>query len=179
MECVFKNTFFMVICVLVFVNGGNRVEAQVHHVVGQDPGWEVATNIASWASGRDFFVGDFLWFSYSNSLDKDYVVEVKSKEEFESCDVSNPIKMYTNGLDQISLQEEGIRYFASANPDKCKNGLKLPVQIKSKSTADIQSSSSSFDNVLAKEPTSPSSSTKICGSILMIIGAIIIYQMGI
>ena len=63
MECVIKNTFFMfmtVISVLVFVNGGNRVEAQVHHVVGQDPGWEVATNIASWASGRNFFVGDFL-----------------------------------------------------------------------------------------------------------------------
>ncbi|KAL2932161.1 Uclacyanin 1 [Bienertia sinuspersici] len=178
-----KKTMMMVIMMMVGVYGGNRAEAQAraqaHHVVGDDRGWEVASDVASWAASRTFVVGDFLWFAYSTGLEKDSVVELNTKHEFESCDLSNPIKMYTNGLDKITLEEEGIRYFASSNPVSCKKGLKLPVEIKPKSTAVIQSSSSSSKADLAQEPTAPSSSTRMCGSTLVIIGAIIFYYIGI
>ncbi|XP_021719777.1 uclacyanin 1-like [Chenopodium quinoa] len=181
MGCV-KNNLFMLLLLLVvvvFVIGGKKAEAQVHHVVGNDRGWELASDIASWAAGRSFVVGDFLWFAYSSGLEEDKIVELKSKNEFESCDLSKPIKVYDNGLDKISLEEEGIRYFASTNPESCKKGLKLPVEIKSKSTDVIQSSTSSWNSVLAQEPTAPSSSTKICGPTFIIIATIIFYYMGI
>nr|GMC87882.1 mavicyanin-like isoform X2 [Ipomoea batatas] len=59
----------------------------------------------------------------------DSIVELGSLEEYESCDLSNPIRMLTDGLDKISLDGEGIRYFASGNIDNCRNGLKLPVNV--------------------------------------------------
>lgn len=37
---------------------GKWVGAQVHHVVGGDRGWDPATNLSSWRSGRIFRVGD-------------------------------------------------------------------------------------------------------------------------
>ena len=177
----------MLVMVLLFVYGEHWAEAQVNHVVGEDRGWELASDIGSWVEGRTFIVGDFLWFAYSSGLDKDNIVELKSKDEFESCDVSNPIKMYTNGVDQIALEQEGIRYFTSASSESCKKGLKLPVEIKSKSTAVVRPSSSSsssssslsWTSALAQEPTAPSSSTKIYGSTFMIFVAIIINLMGI
>ena len=33
-------------------------EAQVHHVVGGDLGWDASHDISSWASGKTFRVGD-------------------------------------------------------------------------------------------------------------------------
>ena len=53
-------------------------------------------------------------------------MELKSKEEYEACDVSNPIRMVADGVD---LVEEGIRYFASVKPESCKSGLKLHVEV--------------------------------------------------
>lgn len=38
--------------------GGKWAEAQVHHVVGGDQGWDASHDIASWASGKTFMVGD-------------------------------------------------------------------------------------------------------------------------
>jgi hypothetical protein len=66
-------------------------------------------------------------FAYSAAQES--VAELKSKEEYESCDMSNPIRTYTDGLDGISLEGEGIRYFASYSPESCKNGLKLHVEV--------------------------------------------------
>lgn len=57
------------------------------------------------------------------------MVEVRGVEELESCDVSNPIRMYGEGVNHVALEEEGVRYFTSANPDTCRNGLKLPVTV--------------------------------------------------
>lgn len=142
----------------------------MHLLHKKEPHWLVY-NCEKWAG-----------FAYSSGIDKDKIVELKSKDEFETCDVTKPIKMYDNGIDKISLQQEGIRYFASANPESCKKGLKLPVEIMSKSTAAIQSSSlttTSWNAAMAQEPTAPSSSTKICGPTLLIIAALILNCMGV
>lgn len=63
---------------------------------------------------------------FNYSAEHESMVELKSMEEYLSCDVSNPIKMYT---DKVSLEEEGIRYFASGNLESCKDGLKLHVVV--------------------------------------------------
>ncbi|XP_077211133.1 early nodulin-like protein 14 [Tasmannia lanceolata] len=66
-------------------------------------------------------------FTYSAALES--IAELKNREEYESCDVSNPIRMYTDGLDKVLLDAEGTRYFASTKLDKCKDGLKLHVDV--------------------------------------------------
>uniref|UniRef100_A0A7C8ZY41 Phytocyanin domain-containing protein n=1 Tax=Opuntia streptacantha TaxID=393608 RepID=A0A7C8ZY41_OPUST len=179
------NWLVVVVVAVVWQGGKWGVEGQVHHVVGDDRGWDLTSaDIAAWAATRTFAVGDFIWFAYSGGIGQDRVVELKSKEEFESCDLRNPIRMYTDGLDKIPLEEEGIRYFASSNIESCKKGLKLPVDVKSKSRAENEESISIATSEeaalsLAQEPTAPSSSTKICGSIMIIIGGLMLSHVGV
>lgn len=82
----------------------------------------------------------FIWyvfpkFSHYGSAGISYttaqgiIMELQSKEEYDSCDVTNPIKMYTEGVDSISLEREGIRYFVSSEPENCNKGLKLHVEV--------------------------------------------------
>ncbi|KAK9155459.1 hypothetical protein Sjap_002939 [Stephania japonica] len=104
-----------------------KVKNKRHHVVGEDRGWDSSSDIASWSSDRLFMVGDDIWFAYSAA--EEMIAELKSKEEFESCDVSNPIRTYVDGLNIIPLVDEGHRYFASSKAEKCKNGLKLHVDV--------------------------------------------------
>ncbi|XP_055827950.1 mavicyanin-like [Solanum dulcamara] len=140
--------------------------AQVHHVVGEDRGWDPSTDVASWSSQRVFRVGDKLWFTYSTTHEN--LVELRNEKDFTSCDVSNPIKMYTDGLDTISLEGEGIRYFVSGNTESCKNGLKIPVKIQPKEKNMAQNVGSM---AVADGPTLPSASTNLNGlSYLLVVG---------
>ncbi|KAG5561285.1 hypothetical protein RHGRI_004346 [Rhododendron griersonianum] len=132
--------------------GGKWVGAQVQHVVGGDRGWDASSDLGTWSSDRIFAVGDKIY----------KVVEVKSKEEYESCDVSNPIKMYTNGLDSLTLDKEGIRYFASWKPESCKNGLKLHVEVQSPQAKHL-SHTVVTPEVMADGPTTPSASAQLYG----------------
>ncbi|KAM3201586.1 hypothetical protein T459_29087 [Capsicum annuum] len=149
---------------------------QVHHVVGDDRGWDPSTDVASWSSNRVFRVGDKIWFTYSSAQES--LVELRSEEDFTSCDVTNPIKMYTDGLNTISLEGEGIRYFASGNTESCKNGLKMPVKIQPKEqkvAQNVVSMDVADGNVVSMDvadgPTLPSTSTNLNGlSYLLAIG---------
>ncbi|KQK01054.1 hypothetical protein BRADI_3g53573v3 [Brachypodium distachyon] len=38
--------------------------AAVQHVVGGDPGWDVASDVLAWAADTHFAVGDTLWFKH-------------------------------------------------------------------------------------------------------------------
>ncbi|KAE8728580.1 tropinone reductase-like protein [Hibiscus syriacus] len=86
----------IVAVVMAATLGGKMAGAQVHHVVGGDQGWDPSSDVASWSSG----------FAYSTA--EESIAELNSKEEYESCDVSNPLRMYTDGLDDIPLDGEGI-----------------------------------------------------------------------
>ncbi|KAJ0081892.1 hypothetical protein Patl1_09813 [Pistacia atlantica] len=139
--------------------GGKWAAAEVHHVVGNDRGWDLPSDVAGWSSGRVFRVGDKLWFTYSAAQES--IAEIKTKEEYESCDVSNPIKMFTDGLDSILLDGEGIRYFVSSKTENCKNGLKLHVDVVPKHTPENPKVSKSKGSALAlaAPPTTPTPSS--------------------
>ncbi|PSR98395.1 Uclacyanin 1 like [Actinidia chinensis var. chinensis] len=167
----------LLVAVVVVVVGlaGRWAGAQVHHVVGADRGWDPSSDLASWSSARIFTVGDKIWFTYSAAQDK--IVEVKSKEEYEACDVSNPIRMYTNGLDSVSLEEERIRYFASGKPENCKNGLKLHVDVQPLAQANHDQHRTVVGSALAVAdgPTSPASAHAYGLSYVFFIGLLICY----
>lgn len=96
-------------------------------------------------------------------------MELKGKEEYESCDASNPIKMYTDGLDAIPLEREGIKYFVSSEPENCKNGLKVHVNVQPKSTSD-NVNAHPIPRVEADAPSVPSGSAHYgVSSVLMLV----------
>ncbi|KAJ7967775.1 Early nodulin-like protein [Quillaja saponaria] len=163
----------MMILALVIISASSDakwVTAQVHHVVGGDRGWDQSSDLDSWSSGRVFTVGDKIWFTYSAAQEK--IAEVKSKEEYESCDMSNPIKMYTDGLDSIPLVGEGIRYFLSGELEHCKSGLKLHVEVQPKpkpNAPKVQELVGSKSVVAADGPSSPSGSAHHGGNTVLIL----------
>lgn len=97
---------------------------------------------AGWCACFFFCYFAAVGFTYSAALES--VVELRNREDFESCDISNPIRMYTDGLDKVSLDGQGSRYFASGSLDSCKKGLKLHVHVLPPPPP--SSSSSSSDN---------------------------------
>ncbi|CAN0910321.1 FAH [Linum grandiflorum] len=158
-------------------------EGQMHHVVGGDRGWELATDLASWLDGRTFRVGDRIWFAYSAA--EGGVYELRTKEEYYTCDSTNPIKMYTDGLNSVHLTGEGVRYFVSSNTSSCKEGLKLHVEVLpqgiSKENDQIATtvSSSSLGYVVAAGPTAPSGAAHIGGSLLLGVAGFVLWFVGI
>ncbi|KAH8486027.1 hypothetical protein H0E87_027473 [Populus deltoides] len=143
----------VLVLVLVSLNDG----AQVHHVVGGDRGWHPYSDIGSWSSARTFRVGDKIWFTHSAAQGS--IAEVETKEEYLTCDVSNPIRMYTDDSDGITLDGEGVRYFTSSSSDKCKNGLKLHVEVvvpeaRTDTTTTAQVASEGSDKAIAAPPES-------------------------
>ncbi|GAA0150090.1 hypothetical protein LIER_09107 [Lithospermum erythrorhizon] len=106
---------------------GHMAAAIHHHVVGDDKGWDISSDLATWASGRVFKVGDNIWFDKTASQES--LVELESVNEFSSCDLTNPIKMYTEGINKVSLDGEGSRYFISGDSGSCKKGLKLHINV--------------------------------------------------
>ncbi|KAL4585397.1 hypothetical protein LXL04_010017 [Taraxacum kok-saghyz] len=118
----------MVLFFATVVVGGKFAGAQlVHHVLSDDRTSDTTTDVGSWTSGRMYRVGDHLLFRYLSP--QDTIVELASIEEYYACDLTNPIRMYTEHVNKVPLEKEGIRYFASSSYDKCKNGLKLPVHV--------------------------------------------------
>ncbi|GLU15647.1 hypothetical protein SLE2022_321200 [Rubroshorea leprosula] len=164
-----KKMLVVLFTMAVVTFGGNLAGAQMHHVVGGDRGWSPSSDMASWCSGRNFRVGDKIWFSYSAA--EESVAEVGSMEEYVSCNVSNPIRMYTEGINSISLDKEGMRYFTSGKPESCKNGLKLPVKVLSRDSPQnpMATTLEGSTSALATAPTTPSGSTHLCGSLLLLL----------
>ncbi|KAG6509175.1 uclacyanin 1-like [Zingiber officinale] len=100
----------------------------VQHVVGNDQGLDLSSNLAAWSINRILQVGDEIWFAYSATTE-DSIMELQSKQEFESCNLSNPIKLYSKGFDKVRLHGEGARYFSSGKLEECEKGLKLHVEV--------------------------------------------------
>uniref|UniRef100_UPI00145D798C hypothetical protein n=1 Tax=Bacillus paralicheniformis TaxID=1648923 RepID=UPI00145D798C len=98
----------MALFIVTVVSGGGGAGAQVvHHVVAGDRASDTSTDVGPWSSGRIFRVGDSLLFKYFSPHET--IVELASMEEYYSCDLTNPIKMYTDHVNQVPLEKEGIR----------------------------------------------------------------------
>ncbi|KAL3585014.1 hypothetical protein D5086_011881 [Populus alba] len=167
---------------LVLVSVSLGVGAQVHHIVGGERGWDPYADLGLWSSARTFRVGDKIWFTHSAAQGK--IAEVETKEEYLTCDVSNPIRMYTDDIDSIALDGEGIRYFTSSNSDKCKSGLKLHVEVVPEGKTDTATAtpqvvtSESSDKAVAASPES-SGSAHIGASPALLVAGFWLCYMGV
>ncbi|GLT66459.1 hypothetical protein SLA2020_388240 [Shorea laevis] len=83
-------------------------------------------SLSQWAEKNRFNVGDFLIFEYNPKSDS--VLQV-TKEEYESCNKSNPIKEYNDPKTKVELDRPGPFYFISKAEGSCEKGQKLTVVV--------------------------------------------------
>ncbi|OMO52247.1 Plastocyanin-like protein [Corchorus olitorius] len=95
------------------------------YMVGDTSGWDIATDIDSWASDKIFKVGDVLLFQYSSY----HSVSEVSKQSFDSCNTTNTLTTFSNGNTTVTLSKPGARYFVCGNRLHCLGGMKLQVDV--------------------------------------------------
>ncbi|XVE97458.1 hypothetical protein REPUB_Repub03eG0021400 [Reevesia pubescens] len=107
-------------------------EAKDILVGGSENAWKIPDNssdsLNQWARKIRFKVGDFLTLKYDGKVDS--VLQV-TKENYESCNTSKPIKEYKDGNTKVELDKSGSFYFISGADGHCQKGQKLQVVVMS------------------------------------------------
>ncbi|KAK9155893.1 hypothetical protein Sjap_003373 [Stephania japonica] len=95
------------------------------YIVGSPNGsWDENTNLQTWIKSQRFIVGDNINFQYGPPHS---VVEV-TEADYNSCEASNPVQVYTNGNTVIRLSSPGKRYFICGVTSHCAGGMKIEVE---------------------------------------------------
>ncbi|KAF8380596.1 hypothetical protein HHK36_028084 [Tetracentron sinense] len=121
------------------------------YTVGDSSGWDISSDIDSWAKGKRFQVGDVLLFLYSSA----HSVSEVTKDDFKGCNVANTLGTSSNSNTTISLSTPGQRYFVCGNKLHCLGGMKLQVDV----NADTATSPASAPQPSAMEQGGPSSTS--------------------
>ncbi|GAB4842284.1 hypothetical protein Ancab_012254 [Ancistrocladus abbreviatus] len=79
-----------------------------------------------WAGRKRFHVDDHLRFQYQNDS-----VLVVDKYGYYHCNTENPISSFADGNTLITLDQPGLFYFISGEPDHCKKGQRLIIDVMS------------------------------------------------
>ncbi|KAL8049966.1 hypothetical protein ABFX02_06G053200 [Erythranthe guttata] len=96
------------------------------YTVGDSAGWDISTDIDSWAKDKTFSVGDTLLFQYSQY----HTVSEVKRENYERCNATNNvIQSGSNGNTSFALSGPGERYFVCGNRLHCLGGMKLHVTV--------------------------------------------------
>ncbi|KAL6131791.1 PREDICTED: mavicyanin [Fragaria vesca subsp. vesca] len=115
----------LLVCGLVALGFALTCYAATTYTVGGNSGWDISTDLPTWASDKKFVVGDVLWFQYSSSNSVNQV----TKENYEGCNTTNVVKSYTGGNTTVTLTRPGDWYFVSGNKLYCLGGMKLQVPV--------------------------------------------------
>ncbi|KAJ4880553.1 early nodulin-like protein 12 [Raphanus sativus] len=95
-------------------------------VGGSSQSWKVpdssSNTLNQWAENNRFKVGDILVWKYDAKVDS--VLQV-TKEDYDSCNTSNPLKQYNDGDTKFELENSGAYFFISGAPDHCAKGQKM------------------------------------------------------
>ncbi|XP_008812158.2 early nodulin-like protein 2 [Phoenix dactylifera] len=102
-------------------------EAYVFYVGGRN-GWGLkpTEDYGSWAARNRFQVNDTLVFKYEKGNDSVLVVK---KEDYDSCNLTNPIQRLDDGNSVFKFDRSGPFYFISGTGDRCQKGEKLMVVV--------------------------------------------------
>ncbi|XP_076927329.1 stellacyanin-like [Bidens hawaiensis] len=102
------------------------------YTVGDSSGWDISTDVDSWAQNKHFVVSDVLLFQYSSS----HSVGEVSRDSYEGCNTTNVLQASSNGNTTFALTTPGDRYFVCGNRLHCYAGMKLHVVVDDKAGAD-------------------------------------------
>ncbi|XP_073136559.1 early nodulin-like protein 7 [Henckelia pumila] len=119
---------FSVLIVLSVVGYAPATAAE-EFKVGGDEGWrQPSANETDmyyrWAATKRFHVGDSLRFEYKSDT-----VQIVDKWGYYHCNSTRPISVFNDGHTLINLDRSGPLYIVSADPDHCKSGQRLMVEV--------------------------------------------------
>ncbi|XP_057433458.1 early nodulin-like protein 14 [Lotus japonicus] len=150
-------------------------------VGGKTDAWKVpsseADSLNQWAEKSRFKVGDYLVWKYDGG--KDSVLQV-NKEDYGSCNTSNPIEEYKDGNTKVKLDRPGPHYFISGAKGHCEKGQKLVVVVMTpKHSRDRAISPASSPAELEEGPAvAPTSSATVLQSgFVAVLGVLAMYVM--
>ncbi|CAN4089004.1 unnamed protein product [Withania somnifera] len=124
------NFFYTTLCIMALAIVSSIVAASGEEFkVGDAVGWRTPsvneTDLYNhWASKKKFHVGDSLYFEYRN----DSVIRV-NKWEFYHCNKTHPASGAKDGNRTVKLNRDGPVYFVSGDPEHCKKGQRLAVEV--------------------------------------------------
>ncbi|OIW01966.1 hypothetical protein TanjilG_11540 [Lupinus angustifolius] len=102
----------------------------VTYTVGDNIGWTIPNDGASayvtWASSKNFKVGDILVFNYEKNA---HNVEEVTKEKYDSCNSVSPLSIYSNTPQRVTINKSGPHYFICGVPGHCSAGQKLAINV--------------------------------------------------
>ncbi|KAH7577546.1 hypothetical protein JRO89_XS01G0265200 [Xanthoceras sorbifolium] len=119
-----------------------RVSLCAVHKVGDSAGWTTIGNVdyKKWASAKNFHVGDvisndfiltqsvyiYTAFEYNNQF---HNVKQVSHRDFQSCNATSSIAVYSSGSDSMTLKRPGHYYFLCGFPGHCQAGQKVDILV--------------------------------------------------
>lgn len=124
-----KRLHLNVLLVMVMVVATMEFHGSVitDHIVGDSFGWAVPFNPlyyeGVWANSQMFFVNDGLIFNFATG--NHTVAQVKGLFEYNACDGSNPVQMFTNGPARVELSTIGKHYYICTS--HCQKGMKMVI----------------------------------------------------
>ncbi|KAL6585058.1 hypothetical protein OROMI_004347 [Orobanche minor] len=129
MASIMSFCFFTTMLTIAITSSAPSAWAEQEFKVGGDEGWrqpaaDETDLYARWAATMRFHVGDSLRFEYNNDT-----VVVVDKWGYYHCNTSHAVSVFKDGNTVINLKQPGPVYFISANPDHCKNGQRLVVEV--------------------------------------------------
>ncbi|CAJ2675084.1 unnamed protein product [Trifolium pratense] len=98
---------------------------------GKTDAWKIPSesdSLNKWAQSVRFQIGDHLIWKYEAG--KDSVLQV-TKEDYVSCNISNPIKQYNDGNTKVRFDHSGPYYYISGEKGHCEKGQKLTIVVMS------------------------------------------------
>ncbi|XVE63837.1 hypothetical protein DITRI_Ditri07aG0053000 [Diplodiscus trichospermus] len=122
------------------------------YVVGDTSGWDISTDIDSWASDKRFNVGDVLMFQYSSY----HSVSEVTKKSYETCNTTDVLRTFSNGNTTVTLSKPGARYFVCGNRLHCLGGMKLQVNVEDNQTSSTVAAPQAQPGATLPQPSSKS-----------------------
>ncbi|PIN22602.1 hypothetical protein CDL12_04683 [Handroanthus impetiginosus] len=101
------------------------------YLVGDSGGWDISTDLDSWAKDKTFSVGDTILFQYSRY----HSVSEVTKENYNGCNTTNVLDSNSSGNTSFVMKRPGDRYFVCGNRLHCLGGMKLHVNVVGNETA--------------------------------------------
>ncbi|KAK9135561.1 hypothetical protein Syun_014891 [Stephania yunnanensis] len=97
------------------------------YIVGDETGWTNGFNYTTWASGKEFHVGDELLFNYPAG--KHNVFKVNGTQ-FKNCEIPPLNEALTSGKDVIPLAKPGKKWYICGVAKHCaEGGQKLVINV--------------------------------------------------
>lgn len=96
------------------------------HFVGDSAGWGRQLNprfYEIWSINNRFLVNDALIFKFATGVHT--VAEVRSLGEYDACDGSNPVQMFTNCPARVGINTKGQHYYICTIGNHCHFGMKM------------------------------------------------------